>query len=150
MTRIVSMQCEALYLRDCDLAKMRAAAGSTCPGDTGACTRSDGYCIDPTCKDDPLYKDTQGYYCDQWVGDDCNKVASWEGYSQADQDEILRKCPYSCMQCPRLSSPQPCDEMTCDNVTGNVGCRDRIEGIDAGPDYALATALAAVLLVPVW
>ena len=28
MTRIVSMQCEALYLRDCDLAAMRSAAGS--------------------------------------------------------------------------------------------------------------------------
>ena len=96
--------------------------------------------------------DSKGWYCDQWVGDDCNKVASWEGYSQADQDEILRKCPYSCLQCERLSSPQPCDEMTCDGVTGNVGCRERIEGIDGGstPDYALATALAAVLLVPVW
>ena len=124
MTRAASMQCEALYLRDCDLAKMRAAAGSTCPGDTGACTRSDGYCIDPTCKDDPTYVDSKGYYCDQWVGDDCTKAASPEwGYSQKAQDEILEKCPYSCMQCQRASSPEPCDKMTCEGVTGNVDGR---------------------------
>ena len=44
--------------------------------------------------------------------------------------------------------------ISCAQVTGNVGCRVRIEGIDEGgaatPDHALATALAAALLVRVW
>jgi hypothetical protein len=157
MTRVVSMQCEALYLRDCDLQRMREEVGRTCPGDK-PCTASDGYCVDPTCKDDITYKDSQGYYCDQWVGDDCTQAyPEWKdwGYTQADEDEILRKCPYSCKQCTRLTSPDGCDEMTCGNVTGNVGCRDRIAGVDDGEnaspyDHALAAAFAAALLLPVW
>jgi hypothetical protein len=154
MTRVVSMQCEALYLRDCDLQAMRAAVGSTCPGDK-PCTGADGYCIDPTCKDDITYVDPQGYFCDQWVGDDCTKAyPEWNYKSQAEEDEILRRCPYSCMQCARLTSPGPCEESTCENVTGNVGCRNRPMGLDEGanasPDYALAAAFAAALLLPVW
>lgn len=154
MTRVVSMQCEALYLRDCDLHAMRAEAGSTCPGDK-PCTGSDGYCVDPTCKDDITYVDSKGYYCDQWVGDDCTKAyPEWSYGSQAEEDEILRKCPYSCKQCERLDSPGPCDEMTCENVTGNVGCRERIAGKDEGADpsfdYAFATAFAAALFMPLW
>jgi len=152
MIQVVSQQCEALYLRPCDLAAMRAAAGTTCPGDK-ACTAGDGYCVDPACKDDITYVDSAGYYCDQWVGDDCTKAYPEWGYgSQAEEDEILQKCPYSCKTCSRLTTPAPCDDMGCGEVTGNVGCRARIVGADEGSpeDYAFATAVAAALLLPIW
>ena len=120
-----------MYLRDCDLADMRAAAGHTCPSARGCSAGTDGYCVDPTCRDDPTYVDSQGYYCDQWVGDDCTKTyPEWKdwGYTQADEDEILARCPYSCLQCPRLKSPELCDQASCGGVTGNVGIRDRKGG----------------------
>jgi hypothetical protein len=155
MTEMVSRQCEALYLRDCDLAELRAEAGSTCPGDTPCSPASDGYCVDPTCKDDITYKDSGGYYCDQWVGDDCtNAYPGWKdwGYTQADEDEILEKCPYSCKMCKRVDSADLCDGATCEGVTGNVGCRDRIVGGSSAneggdEDSTPVAALAAMVLL---
>ena len=64
------MTCEALYLRDVDLADIRASAPAAqmCPGDTpGVYTADDGYCVDPACRDTPNYMDAKGYTCDQWV-----------------------------------------------------------------------------------
>jgi hypothetical protein len=143
MIQAVSQQCEALYLRDCDLAELREAVGSTCSGDRVCSPSSDGYCVDTTCRDDITYKDSQGYYCDQWVGDDCTKAfPEWKdwGYTQADEDEILAKCPYSCKLCQRMSSADECDGATCDGVTANVGCRDRISASAWSPDKAAETS----------
>jgi hypothetical protein len=158
MIEAVSRQCEALYLRDCDLAEMRAAVGSTCPGDS-YCGSGDGSCVEPSCVDDITYKDSQGYFCDQWVGDDCTKAyPEWKdwGYTQADEDEILYRCPYSCMQCTRESDPAVCSAATCDGITGNVGCRERIVGGDGtvdeeeDMDSAIGTTLVAMLFTQLY
>ena len=123
MVEGVSRQCEALYLRDCDLAEMRLKVGSDsmCPGDdSSGCSSSDGYCIDPTCRDDPTYVDEAGYLCDQWVGDNCDDAfPGWasSGYTQAGEDELLAKCRYSCGRCPRLQTPEACDAATCGGVS---------------------------------
>jgi hypothetical protein len=131
-TEFSSRQCSALYLRDCDLAAMRAEAGSTCPSDR-VCTESDGYCVDPKCKDDPVFRDSKGYYCDQWVGESCQQATTL-GYTQADQDEILQNCPHSCLLCARATHPDDCTD-ECADVSGNVECRVRITGGDPfGPD----------------
>jgi len=165
MVEGVSRQCEALYLRDCDLVEMRMKIGpdSICPGDdTSGCSSSDGYCIDPTCRDDPTFVDEAGYLCDQWVGDNCDDAfPGWasSGYTQAGENLVLEKCKYSCGKCPRLQTPEPCDAMSCGAVTGNVGCRARSVGGDPlinppsasggggdGASDAAGTALAALLL----
>jgi hypothetical protein len=129
-TSQMSMMCEPLYLRPVDLADIRASseAAETCPGDTpGQYSPADGYCVDPNCKDDKAYKDPLGYYCDQWVGEDCSRAyddfSDW-GYTQADEDAILAACPYSCLTCPRMSSLAACVN-TCDDVTGNIPCQER-------------------------
>ena len=87
-TTQISTMCEALYLRDVDLADIRSSseAAETCDGDTpGQYSASDGYCVDPACKDNMEFKDQGGYSCDQWVGENCTRVfddfASW-GYTQ--------------------------------------------------------------------
>jgi hypothetical protein len=125
-TSQISMTCEALYLRDVDLADIRASAPAAqmCPGDSpGVYTADDGYCVDPACRDTPNYMDAQGYTCDQWVGDKCD-VAS--GYTAAQKAELLANCPYSCLKCARLSAPEGCQDTettsTCDDVTGNLPC----------------------------
>jgi uncharacterized protein YegL len=119
-TDFSSRQCAALYLRDCDLAAMRAEEGSTCPSDR-TCTDSDGYCIDPKCKDNPSFRDSRGYYCDQWVGEHCQQATTL-GYSQEDQEKILLNCPHSCLQCARATSTSDCAD-ECTGVSGNVQCR---------------------------
>jgi uncharacterized protein YegL len=126
-TDFTSMSCEALYLRDCDLAAMRAEAGTTCAGDE-ACSASDGYCVDPTCHDDFTFKDEQGYYCDQWVGEDCAKAEDL-GYSKSNADAIRAACPHSCLQCGRAASAAECHD-ECAGQTGNIACRERKEGVD--------------------
>jgi hypothetical protein len=146
-TDFVSRSCEALYLRPCDLAAMRAEAGMTCDGDK-ACAAADGYCVDPTCRDDPIFKDEKGFYCDQWVGEDCARAAEDYGYSQANEEQILAKCRHSCLLCTRAASPSECHD-ECAGQTGNVVCRDRITGVDVNDpnseDYKDATATLSVL-----
>jgi hypothetical protein len=127
-TDFSSRQCAALYLRDCDLAAMRAEAGSTCPSDR-SCTASDGYCVDPTCKDNPSFRDSKGYYCDQWVGENCQQAFFLFGYSHEEQDKILQNCPHSCLQCARATHPVNCTD-ECTGESGNVLCRERITGGD--------------------
>jgi uncharacterized protein YegL len=131
-TSQISMMCEPLYLRDVDLADMRndIEAAETCPGDTpGQYSGSDGYCVDPECTDDVTFKDVAGYYCDQWVGEDCSRAhddfADW-GYTQAAEDAILAACPYSCLLCGRMPTAAACAN-TCDEVTGNIPCMPRIK-----------------------
>jgi hypothetical protein len=157
-TDFVSQTCEALYLRDCDLAAMRQDAGNQCPGDR-SCTQGDGFCVDPTCHDDNMFKDSKGFYCDQWVGEDCEK-ATQMGYSQADQANILSNCPHSCLKCGRTASVEDCKN-ECDGQTGNVICRKRIKGedmddpasalndasTDAAPSGTAAILFAAILCV---
>jgi len=145
-TDFVSQTCESLYLRDCDLAAMRREAGTTCPGDK-ACTASDGYCVDPTCRDDPMFKDDKGFYCDQWVGEDCEK-ATEQGYSKSSQDLILSKCPHSCLKCGRAASVAECHD-ECAGQTGNIPCRTRKRGkdtYDAAPYHGLALVAAVLCL----
>jgi hypothetical protein len=135
----VSKQCAALYLRDCDLAQLRADSGpdSVCTAAHGGtpdsvCTVDDGYCVSPTCKDNLDYKDQADFACDGWVGDNCFKLADefaeW-GYTMKDQEEILRECPYSCLACDRETSLAPC-ETDCDLTPGNVPCRGPIDMSD--------------------
>jgi hypothetical protein len=126
----VSMMCEPLYLRDVDLADIRNSfeAAETCPGDTpGQYSSSDGYCVDPACMDNVAFVDILGYKCDQWVGEDCTRAvddfADW-GYTQADEDAIVSNCPYSCLQCSRMSSLADCDT-NCDDYSGNIPCMER-------------------------
>merc|ERR1719171_2234083 len=116
------MMCEPLYLRDVDLADIRAHTDSaeTCPGDTpGQYSASDGYCVDPDCNDNIAFVDVKGYHCDQWVGEDCTRAyddfKDW-GYTQEDEDAIVANCPYSCLQCSRKSSQADCN-MNCDDYT---------------------------------
>ena len=124
-TAQISKRCEALYLRDVDLADIRSssAAAETCDGDTpGVYSVEDGYCVDPACKDDWEFQDKSGYSCDEWVGDDCTRAVEDWGYTQSDEDALLQNCPYSCLQCGRKSSLAEC-ESNCDDATGNVACR---------------------------
>jgi hypothetical protein len=126
----ISMMCEPLYLRDVDLADIRASfeAAETCPGDTpGQYGAGDGYCVDPECVDNIAYVDRHGYHCDQWVGEDCTLAVedfgAW-GYTQADEDAIVANCPYSCLQCSRKQSLEQCTS-SCDDYSGNVPCMER-------------------------
>ncbi|CAJ1335714.1 unnamed protein product [Effrenium voratum] len=67
------------------------------------------------CQDDPDFLDEKGYFCDTWVGDDCQRAASDWGYSATDEAQIQTKCKRSCGMCPQLN---PCPKQTaqCSNV----------------------------------
>jgi hypothetical protein len=148
-TSQISEMCEALYLRDVDLAHIRSDTPSAemCDGDSLSFTPDMGYCVDPTCKDDLTYKDKDGYYCDQWVGEICTDAVETWGFSQADEDALVKACPYSCLQCGRKASVDECVQ-NCEEVTGNIPCMNRIrpsgaqevegdEDVAAGPFLAL-------------
>jgi len=59
------------------------------------------------CKDeDDWWKDSAGFYCANWVGDNCwRAVEDWYkyNYTQEDEDEILDKCQASCQSCGAYS-----------------------------------------------
>lgn len=103
----MTKQCRQVDLAECHRQKIRAAYSrksvcdltseqrrySTVTQDT-VCP-----CRDPGCQDDPDFTDELGYFCDTWVGDDCENIDPSWGYSQAGLAEAREKCPRSCGRC---------------------------------------------------
>eukprot|EP00425_Heterocapsa_triquetra_P012951 CAMPEP_0195155332 /NCGR_PEP_ID=MMETSP0448-20130528/184107_1 /TAXON_ID=66468 /ORGANISM="Heterocapsa triquestra, Strain CCMP 448" /LENGTH=570 /DNA_ID=CAMNT_0040194119 /DNA_START=49 /DNA_END=1758 /DNA_ORIENTATION=+ len=51
------------------------------------------------CADDGKYQDAWGNLCEDWQGHNCFTAQEWYEYSQAQQHELLEKCPASCGVC---------------------------------------------------
>ncbi|CAJ1441526.1 unnamed protein product [Effrenium voratum] len=110
----MTKQCRQLDINDCRLEKLRreySEASSCITLDTSVTCP----CADPACQDDPDFLDEKGYFCDTWVGDDCQRAASDWGYSATGEAQIQTKCKRSCGMCPQLN---PCPKQTaqCSNV----------------------------------
>jgi len=60
----------------------------------------------PCQNEDEWWKDSAGWYCANWAGDDCSRaVEDWSKYkyTQEDENEILDKCQGSCQSCGAFS-----------------------------------------------
>jgi len=103
----MTKQCRQVDLMECHRQKIRRAYSqdSVCSetaeqrefesaGDSTVCP-----CRDQNCVDDATFTDELGYFCDTWVGDDCqNPNPAW-GYSPAGMAVVREKCPKSCNLC---------------------------------------------------
>merc|ERR1719215_2184270 len=136
----MTKMCRQVDLTDCHRQKIRLAysQSSVCEA-----TYSDFQdvtqdtvcpCTDQSCVDDLDFVDAKNYFCDTWVGDDCQNPNPTWGYSSDDMEEVRRKCPRSCglcawssgscartssEECPTLPIPTECR-----------ACLGKVSGVD--------------------
>merc|ERR1719162_1347412 len=94
----MSKTCLPLDLKECNIEKLRREVGASSVCGT-ADTNSACPCIDQDCRDSLTFKDEKGYFCDTWVGDDCNAAGAQWGYSVSGLAAVTRNCPRSCGTC---------------------------------------------------
>lgn len=126
-----SKKCRPLDLSECHLQKLRFkySVESVCDSVAGQeSTRCP--CLEQNCADDDTFIDEKGYFCDTWIGDNCDEAASVHGYSPAGQAAVKSKCRHSCGLCQWVdtctsspsckSSPLPTTPRACltETVTG--------------------------------
>jgi len=139
----MTKKCQAMYLTECHREKIRLAysAASVCGTDSSSDIQaSTCQCLDRTvpCEDDDNFIDELGYFCDTWVGDDCDTASERFGYSAAGQTELGQKCLKSCGKCAFTELPCPYTEAaTCQGHSFSAQsskCRacqtSKVSGID--------------------
>eukprot|EP00931_Biecheleriopsis_adriatica_P045700 TRINITY_DN26166_c0_g1_i1.p1 TRINITY_DN26166_c0_g1~~TRINITY_DN26166_c0_g1_i1.p1 ORF type:complete len:765 (+),score=129.38 TRINITY_DN26166_c0_g1_i1:56-2296(+) len=128
----VSKKCRPLDISECNLQKMRLKVGSSsvCSSGPSVTASTKCQCKDPTCNDDPDFIDEKGYFCDTWVGDDCDKAATDWGYSGPGAAAVKAKCRHSCGDCPFVT----CTTTSCTTTsmpTQSRACKtDKVSGVD--------------------
>jgi len=120
----ISKTCRSVDLSECHLQKIRAAYSpeSVCPGPTHETEQC--ACSDPSCQDDPTFRDEQQFFCDTWIGDACTdeNAVAW-GYSMAGMAKIREKCPRSCGLCAWKNPCPPPVPGECPTVSVASECR---------------------------
>ena len=89
------------------IVSMCPATCNRCEGSTSGAVLQTGETIDGApgsdpdvaCADRPDYLDNFGNPCTLWEGWDCSAAVDW-GYSTAQHQELLVRCPMACDQCP--------------------------------------------------
>lgn len=113
--------CRPFLLNECRREQIRLAVSpdSVC-GDSGSARTVDCGCVDRDCQDNAAFVDELGYFCHQWIGDDCgfSNAAKW-GMSASGQESLAANCPRSCGKCPWLT---PCP------YTGTKNCSEHPSG----------------------
>jgi len=132
--------CKAFHLDECQKQKIRLAVGtySVCGADSAAAiakarTEKCG-CFDRNCQDDTSFVDSQKYFCDVWIGDDCGEAHSRWGYTAAEEVEIMSKCKRSCGRCTWHSTcPYKTTNDCLEQAKGPTQCRaclGKVNGVD--------------------
>jgi len=130
----ISKTCRPLELTGCHIEKLRAqvSSESVCGGPVASTCP----CVDAACQDSSTFKDEKGYFCDTWIGDNCNEAASRWGYSAGGQASILSMCKRSCGACT-WHDPCPYEKAaSCSSQASSIPsfCRacetDKVSGVD--------------------
>ena len=137
----VTKKCRSVSLTECDRQKMRLAysSDSVCTANTDADATASAVCqcTHPNCQDDDSFVDGRQYFCDTWVGDNCDEADTKWGYTTAQMNEILQKCKRSCGKCPLQSeaqctgartSPDECQTIAIEDTCR--ACRGKVSGVD--------------------
>mmetsp|Transcript_31275 Transcript_31275/g.57247 ORF Transcript_31275/g.57247 Transcript_31275/m.57247 type:complete len:771 (-) Transcript_31275:154-2466(-) len=116
-------QCLHLDLSECALERLRATSqyAETCDDET-MLAASCG-CADPSCTDNELFVDELGYYCDSWVGDNCEEGIEDFGYTAAGMAEVFSNCQKSCGLCPYITDEVACSQRECTVQETPATCR---------------------------
>eukprot|EP00931_Biecheleriopsis_adriatica_P100882 TRINITY_DN76124_c0_g1_i1.p1 TRINITY_DN76124_c0_g1~~TRINITY_DN76124_c0_g1_i1.p1 ORF type:complete len:753 (+),score=104.63 TRINITY_DN76124_c0_g1_i1:49-2259(+) len=134
----MTKKCRPMFLTECSREKIRReySEESVCNAQDMNWTKPCP-CIDPSCKDDDEWIDELGYFCDTWIGDDCQKAQEQWGYTWEGTQQVLRKCRRSCGLCP---AQDPCPYSTASMCQGHTfsaeastcrACRtSKVSGLD--------------------
>jgi len=132
--------CTPFYLDECQKQRIRLSVGpySVCGADSTSAiakakTEKCG-CLDRNCQDDTSFVDSQRYFCDVWIGDDCDEAHPRWGYTAEEEVEIKKKCKRSCGKCKwHNTCPYTKTNDCIEEAKGPTKCRaclGKVNGVD--------------------
>lgn len=133
----MTKKCQAMEMSECTREKLRKeySTESMCESTTSAATQRCP-CTDPSCQDDDDFIDEKGYFCDTWIGDNCDTAdVDWQ-YSAGGKAAVLLKCKRSCNKCTMrdpcpVSTAPSCSVISQPSASTCRACRtNRVSGVD--------------------
>jgi len=125
-------QCLPLDFSECHLEQLRSTSDYAEQCGASVSTESCG-CVDPNCADNLWFVDELGYYCDSWVGDNCEAGEQDYGYTRTGLEEVFSNCKRSCGLCPHVSDETVCRQDACavqELPTSCRACNGVVPGVD--------------------